>query len=59
MFFSNLISIFNIILRTCLNVNVQGGPEKIILETIDSFVVNSNFCELIVHPLRESKGRKI
>jgi len=55
MFFSNLISIFNIILRTCLNVNVQGGPEKIILETIDSFVVNSNFCELIPHPLRESK----
>jgi len=24
---------------------IQGGPEKILLETIDSFVVNSNFCE--------------
>jgi len=24
---------------------LQGGPEKILLETIDSFVVNSNFCE--------------
>jgi len=24
----------------------QGGPEKILLETIDPFVVNSNFCEL-------------
>jgi len=23
---------------------VQGGPEKILLVTIDSFVVNSNFC---------------
>jgi len=25
-------------------VKVQGGPEQILLETIDSFVVNSNFC---------------
>jgi len=24
---------------------VQGGPEKILLETIDCFVANSNFCE--------------
>jgi len=23
-----------------------GGPEKILLKTIDIFVVNSNFCEL-------------
>jgi len=26
-------------------VTIQGGPEKILLETIDAFVVNSNFCE--------------
>jgi len=24
---------------------IQGGPEKILLKTRDSFVVNSNFCE--------------
>jgi len=24
---------------------IQGGPEKILLETIDSVVVISNFCE--------------
>jgi len=24
---------------------LQGGAEKILMETIDSFVVNSNFCE--------------
>jgi len=24
---------------------IQCGPEKILLETMDSFVVNSNFCE--------------
>jgi len=23
---------------------LQGGPEKMLLETIDSFIVNSNFC---------------
>jgi len=23
----------------------QGGPKKLLLETIDYFVVNSNFCE--------------
>jgi len=30
-----------------------GGPEIILLETIDSFVVNSNFCE---PPCREVNG---
>jgi len=24
---------------------IQSGPEEILLETIDAFVVNSNFCE--------------
>jgi len=28
-----------------LKLFIQGGPEKILLETIDSFVINSNFCE--------------
>jgi len=31
---------------------IQGGPEKIQLETIDSFVVNSNFCEPCEPPCR-------
>jgi len=28
-----------------MHASLQGGPEKILLETIDPFVVNSNFCE--------------
>jgi len=27
------------------DVKIQGGTEKILLETVDSFVANSNFCE--------------
>jgi len=27
------------------NMKVQGGPEKLLLETIDPFVLNSNLCE--------------
>jgi len=27
---------------------IQGGPERILLETIGLFVVNSNFCEPLI-----------
>jgi len=33
------------LLSFCFNCIIQGGPEKMLLGTIDSFVVNSNFCE--------------
>jgi len=36
----------NFQLCLCLGyIYIQGGPEKILLETIDSIFVNSNFCE--------------
>jgi len=35
----------NSVIKKLYFVKIQGGPEKILLETIDSFVANSNFCE--------------
>jgi len=40
---------------------LQGGPEKLLyIETLDSFVVNSNFCEpLTTVPTQWAKSPKV
>jgi len=35
-------------------VYINGGPEKVTIETIDSFVVNSNFCEPLTNHVNKA-----